>query len=79
MPGTPPGMSASRKASRNQKELTPKNVASPPQTPAKTRLLFERRKDSFCTVITASNLNLFSLLFTMKIGKRRGLFYFIFV
>jgi hypothetical protein len=45
MPGTPPGMKAIRKASRNQKALMPKNSANPPHTPANTRLWRERRKE----------------------------------
>lgn len=42
-PGTPPGIDAIRNASRNQIGLMPKNSPKPPQTPAKIRLLFERR------------------------------------
>jgi hypothetical protein len=45
MPGTPPGMAAIKKDSRNQKALMPKNSDKPPQTPAKTRLWRERRKE----------------------------------
>ena len=42
-PGTPPGMKAISIPSRNQNELIPKKSANPPHTPAKIRLLRERR------------------------------------
>lgn len=61
-PGTPPGIRAMSMARRNQKALIPKNSPSPPQTPANTRFLRERRNTGlWFTFIFISYLVFYSI------------------
>jgi hypothetical protein len=65
IPGTPPGIKAITKASRNQNALIPKNSANPPQTPAMTLSRRERRRGALCWVILCllTNINVLNPIY----------------